>query len=140
MNNLNNYQHKALKHQNNTNPVHKKTQKSQEKSVYPLWKRSSATLFLLPSCLISSKNFNGSMDLPCHRILPQIYQHDDQLYGFFFFTHYLNHSTTNISKTPNFSLGRHKSQFESTRFELKFNQRPNLATKFQQEVTKSLST
>ena len=38
------------------------------------------------------------------------------------------------------TLGRHKSQFESTRFELKFNQRPNLATKFQQEVTKSLST
>ena len=30
-----------------------------------------------------------------------------------------------------FSLGRHKSQFESTRFEFKFNQRPNLATKFQ---------
>ena len=38
---------------------------------------------------------------------------------------------TNISKTPNFSLGRHKSQFKSTRFEFKFSQRPNLATKFQ---------
>ena len=28
---------------------------------------------------ISSKNFDGSKDLPCHRILPQIYQHNDQL-------------------------------------------------------------